>query len=75
MITDGENALIIDILAGRLIGKSLSEFFNREEALNKMKDFKKIPCPANRLEKEKRIVYAFEGIKCPTENPIRKDAL
>jgi hypothetical protein len=67
MVTDGENALIIDVLAGKLIGKSLSELFNRGEALNKMKDFKKIPCPANRLEKEKRIVYAFEGIKCPTE--------
>jgi len=66
VVTDGEDAIIIDVLTGRLIGKSLKELFNREEALNKMKDFKKIPCPANRLEKEKRIVYAFEGIKCPT---------
>jgi hypothetical protein len=54
------------VLTGRLIGESLSKLFNREEALNKMEDFKKIPCPANRVEKEKRIVYAFEGIKCPT---------
>ena len=66
VVTDGENALIIDVLTGKLIGKSMNELFNREEALNKIKDFKKIPCPANRLEKEKRIVYAFEGIKCPT---------
>jgi hypothetical protein len=66
VVTDGEDARIIDVLTGRLTGKSLSELFNREEALNKIKDFKKIPCPANRLEKEKRIVYAFEGIKCPT---------
>ena len=57
---------IISSAKGRLIGKSLSKLFNRKEALNKMKDFKKIPCPANRLEKEKRIVYAFEGIKCST---------
>jgi hypothetical protein len=66
VVTDGENARIIDVLTGRLIGKSLSELFKREEALNKMKDFKKIPCPDNRLEKEKRIVYAFDSIKCPT---------
>ena len=66
LVTDRENALIIDVLTGKIIGKSLSELFNREEALNKMKNFKKVPCPANRLEKEKRIVYAFEGIKCPT---------
>jgi hypothetical protein len=40
--------------------------FNKQEAFNKMKDFKKIPCPFYRLEREKRIVHAFEGIKCPT---------
>jgi hypothetical protein len=66
VVTDGENARIIDVHAGKLIGKSLSELFNRQEVMNKMKDFKKIPCPVNRLEREKRIVYAFEGIKCPT---------
>ena len=66
IVTDGEKALIIDVLAGSLIGNSLNELFNHQEALNKMKDFRKIPCPANRLEKEKRIVYAFENIKSPT---------
>jgi len=66
MVTDGENARIIDVLAGKLIGESLNELFNRQETLNKIKDSKKIPCPVNRLEKEKRILYAFEGIKCPT---------
>jgi len=66
VVTDGDKARIIDVLAGKLIGEFLSELFTREEALNKMKDFKKVPYPANRLEKEKRIVYAFESIKCPT---------
>ena len=66
VVTDGDKARIIDVLTGTLIGESLGQLLNREEALNKMKDFKKIPCPANRLEKEKRIVYAFESIKCPT---------
>jgi hypothetical protein len=70
VVTDGDKAQIIDVLAGKLIGESLSNLFNREEALNKMKDFKKIPCPPNRLEKEKRIVYAFESIKFP----IMKDS-
>jgi hypothetical protein len=66
VVTDGENARIIDVHTGRLIGESLGELFNRQESLNKMKDFKKIPYPVNRLEREKRIVYAFESIKCPT---------
>ena len=72
VVTDGENARIIDVLAGKLIGEGLGELFNQQEALNKMKDFKKIPCPVNRLEKEKRIVYAFEGIKCPTVKDFKE---
>jgi hypothetical protein len=69
MVTNGDEARIIDIIAGTKIGDSMQEFFTLEEALNVMKKFKKIPCPINRLEKEKRIIYAFEGIKCPTTNP------
>jgi hypothetical protein len=65
VVTDGDKARIIDVLAGKLIGESFDQLFNREEAITKMKDFEKIPCPPNRLEKEKRIVYAFESIKCP----------
>jgi hypothetical protein len=70
VVTDGENARVIDVLKGSLVSESIGELFNRQEALEKMKDFKKIPCPLNRLEREKRIVYAYEGIKCP----IRKDS-
>jgi hypothetical protein len=65
-VTDGENFRIYDVISGSLMPEFTKGLFNRQEALNLMKDFKKIPCPANRQEKEKRIVYAFEGIKCPT---------
>lgn len=68
VVTDGENARILDVLSGSLVSKSLSGLFNRQEAINFIKDLKKIPCPVNRLEKEKRIIYAFEGIKCPTKS-------
>jgi hypothetical protein len=66
VVTDGDNARIIDVLTGSLVSESIKDLLNRQEALNKMKDFKKIPCPVNRLEREKRIIYAFEAIKCPT---------
>lgn len=66
VVTDGDNARIIDVLAGTLVSESIERILNRQEALDKMKDFKKIPCPVNRLEREKRVIYAFEGIKCPT---------
>jgi len=72
VVTDGERARVIDVRTGQTVGESLNQLFNRQEALNKMKNFKRLPCPANRLEKDKRIVYAFEGIKCPTaKGPVK----
>jgi hypothetical protein len=66
VVTDYDNVRLIDILKGSSINESLGDLFNRREAVEKMKEFKKISCPENRIEKEKRIIYAFEGIKCPT---------
>ena len=66
VVTDGDNARIMDALAGILVSESIKGLFERKDAIDKLKDFKKIPCPVNRLEKEKRIMYAFESIKCPT---------
>lgn len=66
-VTDGENARIFDTLTATCIAESLDSLFRRVEAENIVKNLAKTPCPEKRLEKEKRIVYAFEGIKCPTE--------
>jgi hypothetical protein len=68
-VTDGENAKVFDAITGSIIRDGLNGLFSRQEAVELMKDFKKIPCPEKRLEKEKRIIYAFEGIKCPTPKP------
>jgi hypothetical protein len=66
MVTNGYEAKIINVLSGALEGESMQTFYNRTEALNILKDFKPVPCPEKRLEREKRIIYAFEDIKCPT---------
>ena len=66
VVTDGENARIFYTLSGSLVRESIDGIFQKQEAVELMNNFKKIPCPAKRLEKEKRIIYAFEGIKCPT---------
>jgi hypothetical protein len=60
-VTDGENTKILDVLSA---SKTADSFYSREEAAQLMENFKKIPCPPKRTEKEKRIIYAFEGIKC-----------
>ena len=66
IVTDGENARIFYTLSGSLVRESIDGIFQKQEAVELMNNFKKIPCPAKRFEKEKRIIYAFEGIKCPT---------
>lgn len=67
VITDGEKAKVFDILNGSFTQESARELFTRQEADSLMKNFQRIPCPEKRLEKEKRIIYAFEGIKCPSD--------
>jgi hypothetical protein len=66
-ITDGEKVKVFDIVNDSLIKESIPEFFTRQEADRLMKNFQRIPCPENRIEKEKRIIYTFEGIKCPSD--------
>jgi hypothetical protein len=67
VITDGEKAKVFDIFNGSFTQESARELFTRQEADSLMKNFQRIPCPGKRLEKEKRIIYAFEGIKCPSD--------
>jgi hypothetical protein len=66
VVTDGENARIYNMLTGSLASDTINGLPTRQEAEERMKAFTKVPCPPKRLEKEKRIIYAFEGIKCPT---------
>ncbi len=69
VVTDGEHAKIIDVLKVSLIGESIHDLFSKQQAVDLLKDFQKIPCAAEKIVKEKRIVYAFEGIKCPVQPP------
>ena len=66
VVTDGETARVIDVLSGTFTDTPIHNLFTREEAMKKLETFKKIPYPPEKIEKTKRILYAFEGIKCPT---------
>ena len=68
MVTDGEHVKIIDIMKGAVVGDSMKSLFNRQDALKIMEDFKKVQYPEKKIERERRIIYAFEGIKCPVVN-------
>jgi hypothetical protein len=68
MVTDRENTKIMDVINGSLLGDSMKSLFTRQEALKIMEGFNKVPYSAEKIDRERRIIYAFEGIKCPIVN-------
>jgi hypothetical protein len=63
-VTAGKSIRIFDAISGSLLSESIDQLPNRKESIEMIKDFKKIVRPGKNLEKEKRIIYAFENIKC-----------
>ncbi len=62
MVTDGREGRIIDIIKGEV--KDSMEIPKREELLQKLKSLNFVPYPEEKLHREKRILYAFDAIKC-----------
>lgn len=73
VVTDGERARIIDVITGKLKGETLKEIPSKEELFRYMKGLSPIPFPEEKLEREKRIVYAFEGVKCEVKSSETPD--
>ena len=67
MVTDGKEGRIINVLTGEV--KESMDIPKKEELLSLLPTLKFIPYSEERLQKEKRILYAFDAIKCcPTCN-------
>ena len=63
-VTDGTDAIALDTLTGKVISEGMESIPSRNELgelLQKI-EFKKLP--SERTEKEKRILLAFDAIKC-----------
>lgn len=67
MVTDGKEGRVIDVLTGEV--KETMDIPSKQEFLKVLPDIKFIPYSEERLPKERRILYAFDAIKCcPTCN-------
>jgi len=64
VITDSEDARMIATADGTLVAQGLDAIPSRQEAERMQGETKFNTCPSERVEKEKRILYAFEAIKC-----------
>ena len=60
MITNGEEAILMDTMSGKVIGKELDSMPSQKQALTLLKDIRSAPLPKERREKEQRILYAMD---------------
>ncbi len=65
--TDGLTALLFDSITGKLIKEGIESIPTKEEAKAIVQSLELKPFPEERLEREKRVLLAFEAIKCTQE--------
>lgn len=67
-VTDGVHARMLDAVKGSVVAEGLDAIPARQQAIDLMNSVEFRPYPAERMEREKRILLAFESIKCTEES-------
>ncbi len=68
MVTDGIRARILDAVSGKLVSEGLQSLPDRSRAVEILESTEFKPYPPERVEREKRILLAFDAIKCTEES-------
>lgn len=64
LVTDGQTSRILDTRTGSLISDNIEDVPSKDEAEVKVQAATFSPCPAERIEREKRILLAFDSLRC-----------
>lgn len=67
VVTDGFHARMLDAVSGKLISEGLDSIPGRPEAIEILKGIELTAYPSGKIEREKRILLAFDAIKCTEE--------
>ncbi|MEW5745775.1 MAG: type I restriction enzyme HsdR N-terminal domain-containing protein [Nitrospirota bacterium] len=67
VVTDSEAARVLDAVTGAPVGEGMEAIPSREDAERIVRETVFTPYPAERAEREKRILFAFDAIKCSTK--------
>jgi Type I restriction enzyme R protein N terminus (HSDR_N) len=67
VVTDGTRARLLDATTGKLLAEELHSIPSRDQAQQMLHTAKFMACPAERIDREKRILLAFEAIECTKE--------
>ncbi len=65
LVTDGEDTRLIDTITGKTVSEDIYSVPSKEDALQQIEGMEFTACPPERMEKEKRILLAFESVRCP----------
>ncbi len=68
VVTDGVRARIVDPLKGKVVAEGLDSLPGKRQAVDIVSSTEFRPYPAERMEREKRILLAFESIRCTEES-------
>lgn len=68
VVTDGVRARILNTLSGKLAAEGLEAIPKKTEAVDAVRSIEFLPYPAERIEREKRILLAFDSIGCTEES-------
>jgi hypothetical protein len=64
VVADPVGAEVLDVMTGKVIGEGFGAIPIKEEMLRMLSGMETKPLSPDRLEKEKRILLAFDAIKC-----------
>ncbi|MBW1710996.1 MAG: type I restriction enzyme HsdR N-terminal domain-containing protein [Deltaproteobacteria bacterium] len=70
VITNGDNAEILDTLTGQVLDLGLDKIPDLDHAKTRIKELEYVPLPDKRREKEERIYLAFMTFQCPSKCPV-----
>jgi hypothetical protein len=76
VVTNGEDAEVLDGASGAVVGRGLDAIPDRRELLARVRDFDFPPIPPERAEMESRVAYCYDvDGACPCDDTIcRLDA-
>lgn len=64
LVTDSEEARLLEVACGKPAGEGLDAIPPREKALEMLACMENVAYPEEKREREKRILHAFDAIKC-----------
>jgi len=64
VVADPVNAEVLDVATGKVVGEGFGAIPVRDRILQMLSEYSSKPLSLERLEKEKRILLAFDAIRC-----------